>query len=77
MSRVRIEVGELVFHGLDRDAAQAAGAAFSAELERLVTQRGIGRPAPAPRLSARPGPADLGRAAAARVHARIARGASV
>lgn len=73
MSRVRIEIGDLVFHGLDAEAAGAAGKAFAAELERLVMQRGIHRPAPPPRPPSRPTPVDLGRAAAARVHARIAK----
>lgn len=77
MSRLTIEVGRLVFHGLDADAAARAGAAFSAELERLALQRGLSRPAPTPELTRRAGAGaraeDIGRAAAARVHARIAR----
>ncbi len=72
MSRVRIEIGELVFHGLDHDEAARAGKAFAVELERLVAQRGIHRPAPVPRTPSRPTPIDLGRAAAAQVHARVA-----
>lgn len=73
MSRVTIEVGRLVFHGLDADEAGRAGAAFSVELERLVGQRGLSRPA-APPLPAptRTRPEDIGRTAAARVHAGIA-----
>ncbi|EJU10906.1 hypothetical protein NRB_29480 [Novosphingobium sp. 11B] len=72
MSRVAIEVGQLVFHGLNADEAGRAGAAFSSELERLVGQRGLSRAAAPQRLPARPRPEDIGRAAAARVHAGIA-----
>lgn len=72
MSRVQIEIDALVFHGLPQAEAREAGAAFTAELERLVLQRGLTRPARvAPAPSSRP--VAIGRAAAAMVHARLAR----
>lgn len=72
MTRVLVEIDEIVFHGLSDGDAQTAGAAFSAELQRLIETHGLARPSP-PRMAAPTAtPLELGRTAAAHVHRRLA-----
>jgi hypothetical protein len=71
MTGIAVEIDELVFHGLCDDDARRAGDAFASELQRLLDVRGLRRPLNAA-ITERATPAELGRFAAAQVHARIA-----
>jgi hypothetical protein len=70
VSRIELEIGELVLDGVPRAHRDVVAAAFARELTRLLRERGdvAPEPGPPPPLPATTGPRALGRAIARSVH---------
>jgi hypothetical protein len=66
----RVRIGRLVLEGIESAHRDAVAASFQAELARLLTAYPDRLPEPA-RAQRGNSPADLGRQAAAVVHARV------
>jgi len=70
VSRIELEIGELVLDGVPRTDRDIVAAAFTRELTRLLHERGDFAPEPVapPPLPSTTGPRALGRAIARSVH---------